>query len=60
MRGGDQDREEEVPEPVLPMAAAEPQSVVEILPEAIVLPWCGRGNVVAAAGAMILDMLERA
>jgi hypothetical protein len=53
MRGGDQDREEEEPETVLPEALVEPQPVAEIL------PWRGRGNVIAAAGVAILDMLVR-
>jgi hypothetical protein len=46
--------EEEGPETVLPEVPAEQQ------PEAVVLPWRGYGNVIAAAGAMLLDMLERA
>ena len=29
-------------------------------PEAEILPWRGRGNVIAAAGTMLLDLLERA
>ncbi|MCJ2102392.1 hypothetical protein [Methylobacterium sp. E-046] len=58
MRGGDQDREEEAPETVLPEAAADTQP--ETLPEAIVLPWRGRGNVIAAAGSLLVDLLERA
>jgi len=32
----------------------EPQSAAEIL------PWPGCGNVIAAAGTLILDLLERA
>lgn len=53
MRGGDQDREEEVPETALPEVLTEPA------PEAVVLPWRGRGNVIAAAGAALLDMVAR-
>jgi hypothetical protein len=53
MRGSDQDREEEGPETVLPEALVELQPVAEIL------PWRGRGNVIAAAGVAILDMLAR-
>ncbi|MCJ2070061.1 hypothetical protein MKK75_14865 [Methylobacterium sp. J-030] len=60
LRGGDQDREEEVSEPALQVVVVEPQPADENLPEAVVLPWRGRGNVIAAAGVMILDMLERA
>lgn len=54
MRGGDQDREIEAPETVLPEVMTEPLPVAEIL------PWRGRGNVIAAAGTMLLDLLERA
>ncbi|MCJ2086225.1 hypothetical protein MKK88_09485 [Methylobacterium sp. E-005] len=54
LRGNDQDREAEAPETVLPEMAAEP------LPEATILPWRGRGNVIAAAGTLLLDLLERA
>ncbi|SFM61479.1 hypothetical protein [Methylobacterium pseudosasicola] len=54
MRGGDQDREAEAPETVLPEVMAEPQPVAEIL------PWRGRGNVIAAAGSFLVDLLERA
>ncbi len=52
--GNDQDREEAVPEVALPEMVAEP------LPEAQILPWRGRGNVIAAAGTMLLELLERA
>jgi hypothetical protein len=54
MRGNDQDCEEEVPETALPEVAAEP------MPETEILPWRGRGNVVAAAGSFLVDLLERA
>ena len=54
MRGGDQDREAEAPEIVLPEVLAEPQPVAEIL------PWRGSGNVIAAAGSFLVDLLERA
>lgn len=54
MRGGDQDREADAPQAVLPAALAEPQPVAEIL------PWRGRGNVIAAAGSLLIDLLERA
>ena len=53
MRGNDQDREVEAPETVLPEATAETPS------EAIVLSWRGRGNVIAAAGLMLVDMVVR-
>ena len=46
MRGSDRDGEVEAPEPVLP--------------EADILPWRGRGNVIAAAGSFLVDLLERA
>lgn len=63
MRGGDQDREAEAPEIVLPEVAAEIAPAP--LPEATViqvepLRWGGRGNVISAAGSLLLDMLERA
>ncbi|MCJ2068528.1 hypothetical protein MKK75_06870 [Methylobacterium sp. J-030] len=54
MRGNDQDHEVEALETRLPEVAAEP------MPEADILPWWGRGNVIAAAGTLILDLLERA
>jgi hypothetical protein len=54
LRGNDQDREAEAPETVLPEVEAQPR------PEAQILPWCGRGNVIAAAGTLLLDLLERA
>ena len=54
MRGGDQDREVDAPEPVLPEVAATP------VIEAEILPWRGRGNVIAAAGSFLVDLLERA
>ncbi len=54
LRGNDQDREVEAPETVLPEATAETPS------EAIVLPWRGRGNVIAAAGTFLVELLERA
>ncbi|MCJ2015854.1 hypothetical protein MKK84_00165 [Methylobacterium sp. E-065] len=54
LRGNDQDREAEASEAVLPVVPAEPE------PASIVLPWRGRGNVFAAAGSLIVDLLERA
>ncbi|MCJ2052513.1 hypothetical protein [Methylobacterium sp. J-070] len=51
MRGNDQDRETEAPETVLPEVAVEPA------PEAEILPWRGRGNVIAAVGVALLDMV---
>ncbi|MCJ2068479.1 hypothetical protein MKK75_06605 [Methylobacterium sp. J-030] len=53
LRGNDQDREAEAPETVLPEVATEPQ------PEAVVLPWRGRGNVIAAAGTLLIDLMMR-
>ncbi|MCJ2019966.1 hypothetical protein MKK84_21460 [Methylobacterium sp. E-065] len=53
LRGNDQDREAEAPETVLPEVAAETQPVAKIL------PWHGRGNVIAAAGVALLDLLDR-
>ncbi|MCJ2098004.1 hypothetical protein [Methylobacterium sp. E-046] len=62
MRGNDRDREEEAPETVLPEVAAEPmpEPQPEPLLTAEILPWRGRGNVIAAAGTMLLDLLEHA
>ena len=51
MRGGDRDGEVDAPETVLP------EVVAETLPETIVLPWYGRGNVIAAVGVALLDMV---
>ena len=45
LRGGGQDREAEAAEAVLPEVAIE------------ALPWGGSGNVVAAAGVMLLKMV---
>ena len=52
MRGTDQDREAVAPEIVLPEVA----NVIEVEP----LRWGGRGNVLAAAGAYLFELLERA
>lgn len=54
MRGNDQDREAEAPETSLPEVPAE------LLPEVQILAWRGRGNVIAAAEVLILNLLERA
>jgi hypothetical protein len=51
MRGGDQDREAEAPEATLPEVAIEPAA------EAVILPWRGRGNVIAALSVALLDMV---
>ena len=53
MRGSDRDGEAEPPETVLPVVSAEPQPVAEIL------PWRGRGNVIAAAGTLLIDLMTR-
>ncbi|TXN00471.1 hypothetical protein FV242_21770 [Methylobacterium sp. WL64] len=50
MRGSDQDREAETLETVLP------EVVVEMPVKASVLPWRGRGNIIAAAGVALLDL----
>jgi hypothetical protein len=49
-----EDSEADAPEAVLPEVAGEPQSVADIL------PWRGRGNVIAAAGSLLIDLLEGA
>ncbi|MCJ2124076.1 hypothetical protein [Methylobacterium sp. J-077] len=50
LRGNDRDREAEAPETVLPEVAAEQ-------PDAIILSWRGRGNIIAAVGVALLDMV---
>lgn len=52
LRGNEQDREAEAPETALPETA----TVIDVPP----LRWGGRGNVVAAAGAYLFDLLEQA
>ena len=52
MRGNDADREIEAPETVLPEVA----TVIEVEP----MRWGGRGNVITAAGSLLVDLLERA
>jgi hypothetical protein len=52
LRGNDQDREAGAPETVLPEVA----TVIKVEP----LRWGGRGNVLAAAGAYLFDLMERA
>jgi hypothetical protein len=54
MRGSDRDREAEEPE------AALPDVLIELQPVAESLPWRGQGNVIAAAGVALIDLLERA
>lgn len=54
MRGSDRDGEADASETVLPEVLVEPQSVAEVL------PWRGRGNVIASAGSFLVDLLERA
>ncbi|MCJ2094090.1 hypothetical protein MKK67_16555 [Methylobacterium sp. J-072] len=54
LRGNDQDREAEAPETVLPKVVAE------VRPDATILPWRSRGNIIAAAGTFLVDLLERA
>ena len=53
LRGNDQDREDEAPETMLPEVPAEAQPMAEIL------PWRGRGNVIAAAGVALLGLVGR-
>ncbi|TXN52402.1 hypothetical protein [Methylobacterium sp. WL2] len=54
MRGGDQDREADAPEIVVPEVAAD-ANVIRVPP----LRWGGRGNIIAAAGSALLDLLDR-
>jgi hypothetical protein len=51
MPGGDDDRETEAPEAALPNVTIEPAA------EAVILPWRGRGNVIAAFSVALLDMV---
>jgi hypothetical protein len=53
MRGNDEDREAEAPETVPSEVSAEPVVGTEIL------PWRGRGNVIAATGVLLLDLAKR-
>ncbi|MCJ2063272.1 hypothetical protein MKK63_11175 [Methylobacterium sp. J-088] len=56
LRGNDRDREAGTLEAALPEVAAEISTVIEVPP----LCWGGRGNVVAAAGSLLVALLERA
>ena len=58
MRGSDRDGEAEAAEIVLAEVAAEPEPETPLATN--ILPWRGRGNVLAPAGTMLLDLLERA
>lgn len=51
MRGSDRDDEAGAPETVLLEVATETQ------PASIVIPWRGRGNIIAAAGVALLDIV---
>ena len=51
MRGGDRDGEVEAPEIALPEVA------LALPVEAEILPWRGRGNVIAAVGVALLEMV---
>ena len=58
MRGNDADREAEAPEILLPIVRVSPVPQfrpVDFAPEP--LAWGGHGNVVAAAGVMLLGMV---
>jgi hypothetical protein len=54
MRGGDHDREDEASETALPEVAAE-ATVIQVPP----VRWGGRGNVIAACGTALLDLVGR-
>ncbi|MCJ2139486.1 hypothetical protein [Methylobacterium sp. E-066] len=56
LRGNDADREAEASETALPEVAEITSTVIEVAP----LRWGGRGNVLAAAGSLLVDLLERA
>ncbi|GJD46440.1 hypothetical protein AFCDBAGC_4321 [Methylobacterium cerastii] len=52
LRNNDSVRETEAPEVLLPIVAAE-RAVIPFAP----LPWGGRGNILAAAGVALLNMV---
>jgi hypothetical protein len=55
LRGNDQDREAEAPETAMPQVLAEdPGTVIEVP----ALRWNGHGNVVAAAGALLINLTK--
>jgi len=54
LRGNDQDRKGEAPETPLPEVSAE-AFVIHVEP----MRWGGRGNLLAAAGVALLDLLNR-
>ncbi len=54
MRSGDENREAEAPETMLPEMAAQR------VPETVRLPWRGRGNIIAAVDMPLLDQLGTA
>ena len=59
MRGGDEDREAEVPEIVLPEVVRSPAPRVRSVPApaSTPLPWGGNGNVLSAAGVALLGLM---
>lgn len=54
MRSGDENREAEAPETMLPEMPAQR------VPEAVRLPWRGRGNIIAVVDMPLLDLLGTA
>ena len=55
LRGNDADREAEATETLLPEVQAEdPGTVIKVPP----LRWGGRGNVISAAGTVLLDLAK--
>ena len=59
MRGNDADREAEAPEILLPVVRISPVPRFRPVDFAEPLAWGGNGNVVAAAGVALLDMVAR-
>lgn len=49
LRGTDQEREDKAPEAMLP------EVPTELTEKRVVLPWRGRGNIIAVAGAALPD-----
>ncbi|MCJ2073393.1 hypothetical protein MKK75_32195 [Methylobacterium sp. J-030] len=58
LRGNDQDRETDQLETEAGEVASTPTRA-DPQPAAVILPWRGRGNVIAAAGVALRDLFDR-
>lgn len=56
MRGGDQDREQEMAEATLSEVAVEAAAAANVI-QVPPMRWGGQGNVIAAAGTALLDLV---